>query len=200
LSVTDDVKLFDAVGAERAAAQLLAALGVDRESRMFAETPRRMVEALHELIATHEFEMTTFPNVEDYTGLVLARSIPFRALCEHHLLPFYGVAHTGYLPGDRVLGLSKLARVVEACSRGFQMQERMTEQIGLYLMKHLAPRGVGVVVEGIHTCMTIRGIRATGVTTTTYSFHGELNTVAELRAEFFGMVRAESTTPFTGRL
>jgi GTP cyclohydrolase I len=131
--------------------------------------------------------MTVFPNSDDYSELVLARSIPFRSLCEHHLLPFYGVAHVGYVPGERILGLSKLARVVEACSRGFQIQERMTSQVGFWLLKHLGPRAVGVVVEGMHTCMTTRGVRAVGASTTTMAFHGTLRDSLEERRQFLAL-------------
>jgi GTP cyclohydrolase I len=131
--------------------------------------------------------MTVFPNSDDYSELVLARSIPFRSLCEHHLLPFYGVAHVGYVPGERILGLSKLARVVEACSRGFQIQERMTSQVGFWLLKHLDPRAVGVVVEGMHTCMTTRGVRAVGASTTTMAFHGTLRDSLEERRQFLAL-------------
>lgn len=174
--------------AEAAAAALLASLGIDLSNASFAETPRRVVAAYQELLAPHEFDMTVFPNSDDYSELVLARSIPFRSLCEHHLLPFFGVAHVGYLPGDRILGLSKLARVVEACSRGFQIQERMTSQVALWLLKHLDPKGVGVVVEGVHTCMTARGIRAAGTTTTTMSLHGVFRDNPQDRQEFLSFV------------
>lgn len=189
MASTDTVPLLDVTAAETAAAQLLAALGVDQTSETFRETPRRIVAAYQELLATHEFDMTVFPNTDGYEGLVLANGIPFRSLCEHHLLPFYGVAHVGYLPGDQVLGLSKLARVVEACSRGFQVQERLTVQVASWLVKHLNPRGVGVVVEGVHTCMTVRGVRAVGATTTTYSLQGALEEDRELRREFLDLIR-----------
>jgi GTP cyclohydrolase IA len=177
----------DTATAEKAAAMLLESLGVDLSSGALADTPRRVVAAYQELLTPHTFEMTVFPNDEGYSDLVLARAIPFRSLCEHHLLPFYGTAHVGYIPGSSILGLSKLARVVEACSRGFQIQERMTARIGAWLEDHLSPLGVGVVVEGTHTCMTARGVRATGASTMTMTFHGALRDHSATRQQFLTM-------------
>ena len=139
--------------AEEAAAELLRALGVKVDDR----TPARMAKAYAELLTSRPFQLTTFPNDENYDELVLARDIPFRSLCEHHMLPFAGVAHVGYLPGERILGLSKLARVVEMIAAGPQVQERMTKQVAQWLDERLGPRGVGVVIEAEHTCMTLRG-------------------------------------------
>ena len=99
------------------------------------------------MLTPREFDLTTFPNDENYDELVLARSIPVQSLCEHHMLPFTGVAHVGYLPGERILGLSKLARVVELFARDLQVQERLTVQVANWLQEHLAPKGVGVVIE-----------------------------------------------------
>ncbi|MDT8911801.1 GTP cyclohydrolase I [Amycolatopsis sp. PS_44_ISF1] len=177
----------DAETAEKAAAVLLESLGLDLSNGALADTPRRIVAAYRELLSPHTFEMTVFPNDEAYSDLVIARTIPFRSLCEHHLLPFYGNAHVGYIPGGSILGLSKLARVVEACSRGFQIQERMTVRIGDWLEDRLQPRGVGVVVEGVHTCMTARGVRAVGTSTTTMAFRGLLRESAEDRREFLDL-------------
>jgi GTP cyclohydrolase I len=174
--------------AEHAARAMLTAMGLNVTDGPLKNTPKRLVSLYEELLVPHEFEATVFSNSDDYSELVLARDIPFRSLCEHHLLPFYGVAHVGYVPGEYLLGLSKLARVVEACSRGFQIQERMTTQIGSWLHEHLAPRGVGVLVEGIHTCMTARGIRSVGVSTTTMAFYGSLREHAEDRREFLTLV------------
>src|SRR3954470_11722983 len=118
--------VIDRPAAERAARQLLLALGADIASESLRETPRRVVEAYAELLTPEPFHATTFPNDEGYDELVVARDIPFHALCEHHLLPFIGVAHVGYLPGERIVGLSKLARAVEFFARGLQVQERLT--------------------------------------------------------------------------
>ena len=152
----------DLDAARVAAAQFLRALGVDLDRESTRDTPRRMAEAYAELLTPRAFDLTTFPNDEGYDELVLARSIPVQSVCEHHLLPFLGVAHVGYLPGDRILGLSKLARVVEHFARRPQVQERLTKQVADWLQDNLAPRGVGVVVQAEHMCMSVRGVRAGG--------------------------------------
>jgi GTP cyclohydrolase I len=118
---------------------------------------------------------------------VLARDIPVQSLCEHHMLPFQGVAHVGYLPGDRILGLSKLARVVELFARDLQVQERLTKQVADWLQDHLAPKGVGVVIEAEHQCMSLRGVRAAGSTTVTSAVHGTLRDNPASRQEFFAL-------------
>ena len=118
---------------------------------------------------------------------MLARRIPFRTVCEHHLLPFAGTAHVGYLPADRILGLSKLARLVEHFAARPQTQERLTKQVADCLAARLRPRGTGVVLEAEHTCMTLRGVRALGATTVTSTLLGTLRTDARSRAEFFAL-------------
>jgi len=164
----------DVPAAEQAVAALLRALGRDPAAAHLADTPRRVADAYAEMLTPREFELTTFPNDEGYDELVLAKDIPVQSLCEHHLLPFTGVAHVGYLPGERILGLSKLARVVELFARDFQVQERLTKQVADWLQDHLAPKGVGVVIEAEHQCMSLRGVRATGSRTVTSSLHGTL--------------------------
>jgi len=175
----------DLVAAEEAAAAFLTALGVDIDSDSLVDTPGRMARAYAELLTPREFQLTTFENDEGYDELVLARGIPIRSVCEHHLLPFVGVAHVGYLPGARILGLSKLARVVELFAHGPQVQERLTKQIADWLDVHLKPKGIGVVVEAEHLCMTLRGVRAAGATTMTSSLTGTLRSDPSSRAEFF---------------
>jgi GTP cyclohydrolase I len=175
----------DPVAAERAAAAFLTALGIDLDSDGLAATPARMARAYAELLTPREFQLTTFDNDEGYDELVLARAIPIRSVCEHHLLPFIGVAHVGYLPGEQILGLSKLARVVELFAHGPQVQERLTKQVADWLATHLRPRGVGVVIEAEHLCMTLRGVRAVGATTLTSTLLGSLREDARSRAEFF---------------
>jgi GTP cyclohydrolase IA len=128
-----------------------------------------------------------FPN-EGYDELVLVRDISFQTLCMHHLLPFHGVAHVAYLPGERIIGLSKLARVVEFFARDLQLQERMTVQIADWLEEELAPRGVGVVLSAEHMCMTIRGVRKPGARTITSALRGSLRSDARTRQEFFSLV------------
>jgi GTP cyclohydrolase IA len=138
-----------------------------------------------ELLTPHPFDLTTFPNDQRYDALVLARGIPVHSLCQHHLLPFHGVAHVGYLPGSRILGLSKLARVVDLFARDLQVQERLTQQTADWLQDNLAPRGVGVIIEAEHLCMSLRGVRAAGARTVTSALHGELRAGDRSRQEFF---------------
>jgi GTP cyclohydrolase I len=180
------------VGAATAAARdLLTALGADLDAPGLAETPARLAAAYAELLTPRPFKLTTFPNDEGYDELVLARSIPFSSLCEHHVLPFVGVAHVGYIPGDRILGLSKLARIVELFARRLQVQERMTVQIADWLQEQLAPKGVGVVLEAEHLCMSVRGVRVPGSRTTTSAVHGLLREDARSRQEFFALTTGE---------
>ena len=180
----------DLVAAEQAAAEFLIALGVDLDTESLAATPARMARAYAEMFSPQPFDLTTFPNDAGYDELIIARSIPVQSVCEHHLLPFVGVAHVGYLPGGRILGLSKLARVVELFARRPQVQERLTQQIADWLQDQLAPRGVGVVVEAEHLCMTVRGVRARGASTVTSALHGQLRSDAASRAEFFALIAA----------
>ncbi len=177
----------DLVAAANAAAAFLTALGVELDTESLRGTPGRMARAYAEMFRPRPFDLTTFPNDEGYDELVVARSIPVQSVCEHHLLPFVGVAHVGYLPGGRILGLSKLARVVELFARRPQVQERLTQQVADWLQANLAPRGVGVVLEAEHLCMTVRGVRATGASTVTSALHGQLRTDASSRAEFFSL-------------
>jgi GTP cyclohydrolase IA len=177
----------DLAAAQRAAADFLAALGVELHREELAETPARMARAYAELFDSRPFRLTTFPNDEGYDELVLARGIPFRTVCEHHLLPFSGVAHVGYLPGDRILGLSKLARIVEHYAARPQTQERLTKQVSDCLADRLDPRGAGVVLEAEHSCMTLRGVRALGATTITSALYGALREDPRSRAEFFAL-------------
>jgi GTP cyclohydrolase I len=177
----------DLAAAEEAAAAFLTALGVDLDTESTRETPRRMAGAYAEMFAPRAFDLTTFPNDQGYDELVLARSIPVQSVCEHHLLPFVGVAHVGYLPGERIVGLSKLARVVEMFARRPQVQERLTQQVADWLRDELAPRGVGVVVEAEHLCMSVRGVRAAGTSTVTSALHGLLRDRPESRAEFLSL-------------
>ena len=178
---------IDLAAAERAAAALLEALGLDLDSESLGGTPGRMARAYAELFTPRSFAMTTFPNDEGYDELVLARAIPVRSVCEHHLLPFTGLAHVGYLPGHRILGLSKLARVVEHFARRPQVQERLTKQIADSLYEHLQPKGAGVVIEAEHTCMTIRGVQAVGSRSVTSTLLGTLREDARSRHEFFAL-------------
>ncbi len=183
---------IDLPAAERAVADLLKALGRDPHSVHLADTPRRVAHAYAEMLTPREFELTTFPNDEGYDELVLARDIPVQSFCEHHMLPFQGVAHVGYLPGERILGLSKLARVVELFARDLQVQERLTKQVADWLQDQLAPKGVGVVIEAEHLCMSLRGVRAPGSRTVTSSLHGILRNNPSSRQEFFALTGINS--------
>lgn len=178
---------IDRPAAERAAAELLEALGADLESEGLRETPRRMVAAYSELLTPHPFRPTTFPNEEGYDELVLVRSIPFHSLCMHHMLPFHGLAHVAYLPGERIVGLSKLARVVEMFARDLQVQERLTTQIANWLQERLEPKGVGVVLEAEHQCMSMRGVQKFGATTVTSALHGQVRDDPRTRGEFLAL-------------
>jgi GTP cyclohydrolase I len=183
---------IDAPAAVDAAADLLTALGLDLEDESLGETPRRMVSAYMELLTPQQFEPTTFPNDGGYDELVVARSIPFHSLCEHHMLPFVGVAHVGYLPGARIIGLSKLARVVEMFARSPQVQERLTTQIANWLQDQLNPKGVGVVLEAEHLCMSLRGVQKQGATTITSALHGSVRDDPRTRQEFLALTERAS--------
>lgn len=180
---------IDLAAAEVAARALLAALGTDLSAPGIADTPRRVAHAFAELLTPMPFVATTFPNDEAYDELVVARDIPFHSLCMHHMLPFHGVAHVAYLPGARIVGLSKLARVVESYSRDLQVQERLTVQVASWLEETLQPRGVGVVLEAEHMCMALRGVRKPGCRTVTSALRGTLRDDARTRSEFLALVR-----------
>lgn len=178
---------MDPQRAERAVRELLIALGVDPAAEGLAETPRRVVDAYRELLTTTPFRPTTFA-ADDGDQLVVVCGITFGSLCEHHLLPFSGEAHVGYLPGERIVGLSKLARLVAFCAAGLQVQERVTTHIADLLEEILAPRGVGVVVEATHACMGLRGACQPGATTRTSVLRGALRDDPALRQEFLAQI------------
>jgi GTP cyclohydrolase I len=172
-------------GARAAVAALLVALGRDISDPHLAETPRRVARAFEEMLTARPAAWTTFPNTDGYTDLVIVKGIPFHSLCQHHLLPFRGVAHIGYLPGDRLIGLSKLARGLELFARDLQVQERLTVQVADWLMGTLGARGAGAVLEAEHLCMSLRGVEASGTLTTTSAFRGELIIPGPLQDRFF---------------
>ena len=177
----------DLHAAEHAARDLLVSLGVDLAGESLRDTPRRIAAMYGELLAPPAFTPTTFPNDGGYDELVVATGIPFHSLCEHHLLPFVGVAHVGYLPGPRIIGLSKLARVVELFARSLQVQERLTTQVARWLDEHLRPRGVGVVLEAEHLCMSLRGVCKPGTRTVTSALHGAVRDDQRTRQEFLAL-------------
>jgi GTP cyclohydrolase I len=175
--------------AERSVRSLLVALGRDPDSEDLHDTPRRVAATFVELLTHEPFDLTTFANDEGYDELVVARDIPFQSLCQHHLLPFHGVAHLGYLPGERILGLSKLARVIDLFSHGLQVQERLTTQVAEWLQEHLQPKAVGVVLDAEHLCMSLRGVRAVGARTITSAMRGLLHDDPRTRQEFLAITR-----------
>jgi GTP cyclohydrolase I len=179
----------DVEAAAQAVRDLLDALGHDPETEHLQDTPARVARAFNELLTPAHFDPTCFPNDEGYDELVMVRDIPFHSLCEHHLLPFVGRAHVAYLPQDRILGLSKLARVVEKFSRDLQVQERLTQQIADWLQEQLQPRGVGVVLEAEHMCMRLRGVRTAGTMTVTSALRGTIRNDPRTREEFLRLSR-----------
>jgi GTP cyclohydrolase IA len=194
----DDLELVRDVGshrpidqraAQRAAADLLLALGADLGSPGLLDTPRRMAQAYSELLTPRTFRPTTFPNEHGYDELVMVRAIPFHSLCMHHALPFQGVAHVGYLPGERIIGLSKLARVVELFARDLQVQEALTKQIAGWIEAELAPKGVGVVLEAEHLCMSLRGVGTARARTVTSALHGLIRDDPRTRQEFLALTK-----------
>jgi GTP cyclohydrolase I len=182
-----DHRRLDHDAVVRAAADLLHALGADVDAEALEETPRRVADAYVELLTRQPFRATTFPNDDGYDELIVARAIPFHSLCMHHLLPFHGVAHIGYLPGERIIGLSKLGRVVEFFSRDLQIQERLTTQVAGWLERELAPKGVGVVLEAEHLCMSLRGVQKLGAKTVTSALRGLVRDDARTRQEFLAL-------------
>lgn len=189
---SDSRREIDHPGVQRAARELLIALGEDVESAGLQDTPRRVADAYVELLTPHPFRATTFPNDDGYDELIVAQAIPFHSLCMHHLLPFHGVAHVGYLPGERIIGLSKLGRVVELFARDLQIQERLTTQIAGWLQRELEPKGVGVVLEAEHMCMSLRGVQKFGSKTVTSALRGLVRDDARTRQEFLALTMRTS--------
>jgi GTP cyclohydrolase I len=178
----------DMAAAQAAASELFNALGLDVSGESLADTPARFASGLAEPLTPREFDATTFPNDSGYRRLVVECDIPFRSLCEHHMLPFSGIAHVGYLPGPRLLGLSKLARLVEHFASRPQVQERLTDQIADWLHTHRAAEGTGVIITAEHACMTLRGARVPGTRVVTSAFTGSLQDCADARREFTTMI------------
>jgi GTP cyclohydrolase IA len=177
---------------QRAARDLLRAVGADVDADALEETPRRVADAYAELLTPQPFRATTFPNDDGYDELIVARAIPFHSLCMHHLLPFHGVAHIAYLPAERIIGLSKLGRVVEFFSRDLQIQERLTTQVAGWLQRELEPKGVGVVLEAEHLCMSLRGVQKLGAKTVTSALRGLVRDDARTRQEFLALTTRSS--------
>jgi GTP cyclohydrolase I len=179
---------------ERAVREILAAVGEDPLREGLRETPARVARMYAELFAgLHEDPRRHLRKsfTEKYDEVVLVRDISFNSMCEHHLMPFMGSAHIGYLPDGRVIGLSKLARVVEGVARRPQVQERMTETIADLLMEELQAKGVAVVIEAVHTCMTVRGVRKPGSVCVTSAMRGAFRNNPSTRAEIMTLIYGE---------
>jgi GTP cyclohydrolase I len=189
LKVVPAVPVTDTVAAEGAITDFLRAFGLDLDDPNLRQTPRRVAQTFGEFLTKPPFRLTTFPNDEGYDELIVARNISFHSLCQHHLLPFVGVAQVAYLPADRILGFSKLARLVEMFARNLQVQERMTQQIADWLQENLRPKGVGVILEAEHMCMTLRGVQKPGSSTVTSALLGAIRDDIRTRDEFLSLAR-----------
>jgi len=180
--------------AEAAVRTLIRWAGDDPEREGLLDTPARVARSYRELFAGYEVEPRaylerTFEEVGGYDQLVVLKDIRFVSFCEHHMLPVVGVAHVGYLPTDRVVGISKLARVVRGYARRLQIQEKMTSEIATAIDEVLRPQGVGVVIEAEHSCMTLRGVDVPGASLTTSALLGVVRDDARTREEFLRLVR-----------
>jgi len=179
--------------AEEAVETLLLWAGEDPRREGLVDTPKRVAAAYEDWFSGYNNDpvaalQRTFEEVEGYDEMIVLRDISFESHCEHHMAPIIGVAHVGYLPSNKVVGISKLARVVEAFARRFQVQEKMTAQIAHCILDVLKPKGVGVVVDAVHQCMTTRGIHKSGVSMVTSQMLGTFRRDARTRAEFLQMI------------
>jgi GTP cyclohydrolase I len=172
--------------------EILVDIGEDPEREGLHATPDRVSRMYHELTAGYHVDPERLINNAifevGYSEMVVVKDIPFYSLCEHHLLPFFGAAHVAYVPQDKVVGLSKIPRIVEMYARRLQVQERMTQQVAEFLMERLAPKGVGVVLEATHLCAAMRGVQKPGTVMTTASVLGLFRRNDKTRAEFFSHI------------
>ncbi len=171
---------------------LLVELGLDITDANLRDTDIRVakmyLEMFHGLLEGTEPDVTTFPNDEGYAAMVMEKEIPFYSMCSHHLVPFYGHAHIAYIPRDRIIGLSKMARIVEFYAKRPQLQERLTEQVVSFLQEKLDPQGAMVVVEARHLCVEMRGVKKPGAVTVTSAIRGTFYQ-KEVREEFLDLLR-----------
>ena len=182
----DRQKIMDAVQS------ILEAIGEDPQREGLIDTPRRVADMYAEIFAGLTIDPGEYLKVgfeEHHKEMIVLRDIPFTSVCEHHLLPFIGKAHVGYIPAGRIIGLSKMARVVEAYARRPQLQERLTSQIADIICEELDPRGVGVIIEAQHMCMIIRGVKKPGSTMVTSAMRGLFRNNPPTRAEFLEFIR-----------
>ena len=184
--------MIDQEKIKRAVALIIEAIGEDATREGLVETPRRIAEMYAELFEGLEKdpldELTVFFEAGKHKEMIILKDIPFYSMCEHHFLPFHGVAHIGYIPNERIVGISKLARVVEILARRPQLQERLTGQIADTIMEGLQPQGVGVVVEAEHLCLTMRGIKKPGSIVVTSANRGLFRRNLATRQEFLSLV------------
>lgn len=179
--------------AEKAVETLLLWAGEDPSREGLADTPRRVVKAYEDWFSGYgkdplRFLERTFEEVEGYDEMIVLRDITFESHCEHHMAPIIGHAHVGYLPNNKIVGISKLARVVDTFARRFQVQEKLTAQIAQCIDTVLNPKGVGVVIDATHQCMSTRGIHKAGVSMVTSQMVGTFRTDARTRSEFLGVI------------
>ncbi|RLC67324.1 MAG: GTP cyclohydrolase I FolE, partial [Chloroflexi bacterium] len=186
--------MIDQEKIKRAVALIIEAIGEDATREGLVETPRRIAEMYAELFEGLEKdpldELTVFFEAGKHKEMIILKDIPFYSMCEHHFLPFHGVAHIGYIPNERIVGISKLARVVEILARRPQLQERLTGQIADAIMEGLQPQGVGVVVEAEHLCLTMRGIKKPGSIVVTSANRGLFRRNLATRQEFLSLVHS----------
>ncbi len=176
---------------KNAVREILFAVGEDPDREGLQDTPKRVAKMYAELLAGMSHEATEHLHSvfhEEYDEVVLLRDIPFYSMCEHHMLPFIGTANVAYLPHGKVLGISKLARIVDCFARRLQVQERMTAQVADFLMDHLKPKGVAVIIEASHSCMTIRGIKKPNSEMVTSALRGLFKTDSRSRAEVLSLM------------
>lgn len=188
------LKPIDKAKIENAVRDILDAIGEDVDREGLHDTPARVARMYTELLGgMREQPELHFRSVftEDYDEIVLLRDIPFFSMCEHHMLPFIGCAHVAYLPSGKVLGVSKMARIVDCFAKRLQVQERMTAQIADLMMEHLKPSGVAVVLEASHSCMTIRGIKKPGTTMVTSALRGMFRRDSRSRNEILSLLHQD---------
>ena len=175
---------------------LLTEIGEDPIREGLLSTPKRVAKAYEFLTSGYHTDMAKIMNkaifIEKYDEMVIVKNIDFYSLCEHHMLPFYGKVHVAYLPDGKIVGLSKIPRIVEAFSRRLQVQERMTQQIADTIKEYLHPQGVGVVTEAFHMCMMMRGVEKQNSSATASAMHGIFKTDARTRSEFLNLIRTKN--------
>jgi GTP cyclohydrolase I len=191
--MSEDInKEIDVKKIEEAVQQILVAIGENPEREGLIDTPKRVAKMYTELLAGMRSDPAEHVHVfhEEYDEVVLLRDIPFYSICEHHMMPFIGKAHVAYLPSGKVIGISKLARIVDTYGKRLQVQERLTGQIADFLMEHLKPKGAAVVIEASHSCTTIRGVKKAGSVMVTSALRGIFKSDSRSRSEVLSLINA----------